>query len=163
MKITTTGGRLAAASLSVCLILLASAAPSSAINQVASGDVGGGMTCSNCGANHQVNTTTGNASGGSASNNSDGTGSTFDITYGVPNDGQLYSGQMMTQVVLVDGSVVVQTWPISDYANGNQGAYATGWNNASIPIGGSASISISETAPNGATFTAGFRVNNFGK
>jgi len=75
----------------------------------------------------------------------------------------MYSGELMTQVINADGSVSIQAWPISDYANGNQGAYATGWNNASIPLGGSASISLSETAPNGATFTAGFKVNNYGK
>jgi hypothetical protein len=163
MKVMTSGGRFAAASLSVCLTLLASAAPSYAINQVATGDVNGGVMCGNCSPNHQVNTTTGTASDGSASNNSGGNGSNFDITYGVPNDGQMYSGELMTQVVNADGSVSIQTWPISDYANGNQGAYATGWNNASIPVGGSASISLNETAPNGATFTAGFKVNNFGK
>lgn len=100
---------------------------------------------------------------GSANNNSNGSGSNFDLTYGVPDDGQMYSGQLMTQVVNADGSVTVQTWPISDYGNGNQGAYAAGWNNASIPVGGSASRSINETAPNGSSFTAGFRVDRFGR
>lgn len=162
MKVTV-GGRFAAASLSVCLTLLASAAPSYAVNQVVPNDAGGRLTCANCGANQQVNTPTGTATGGSASNNPDGSGSSFDVNYTVPSDGQQYSGQLMTQVVNADGSVSVQTWPISDYANGNQSAYATAWNNATIPLGGSASISISETAPNGASFTAGFKVDNFGK
>lgn len=118
MKVTV-GGRLAAASLSVCLTFLASAAPSYAVNPVAPNDAGGGVTCANCRPNQQVNTTTGTATGGSASNNPDGSGSSLDINYGVPNDGQMYSGQLMTQVVNADGSVSIQTWPISDFANGS--------------------------------------------
>ncbi len=118
MKFVTIGGRFAVASLSVCLTVLLSTAPSYAINQVIAANPDGGITCVNCGTNRQ-----------------------------------------MTQVVNADGSVTVQTWPISDFANGNQGAYATGWNNASIPVGGSASISINQTAPNGSSFTAGFRVD----
>jgi hypothetical protein len=164
MSLLHAGGRFSAASVSICLAMLVSASPSYAINQVTgAGGGGGGGICASCGQNqHQSNTTTGSASSGSADNNPDGSGSSFDLTYGVPNDGQMYSGQIMTQVVNADGSVTVQTFPVSDYANGNQGAYATAWNNASIPVGGSASISIFETAPNGATFSAGFKVSNFG-
>ncbi len=163
MNVLNAGGRFAAVSVSICLSLLASTSPASAINRV-TGAGGGGGICANCGQNQsQTSTTAGTASGGSATNNSGGSGSTFDLSYGVPNDGQTYSGQMMTQVVLPDGSVSVQTWPISDYAGGSSNGYATGWNNAAIPVGGSASISISETAPNGATFTAGFAVTNFGQ
>jgi hypothetical protein len=163
MKLIRIGGRLAAASVSVCLTLLASVAPSYAINQGATGDVNGGVMCGNCSPNHQVNTTTGTAGNGSANNNPDGSGSNLDVTYGVPNDGQMYSGELMTQVVNADGSVSIQTWPISDYGNGVQTAYAQGYNNAAIPLGGSASISLSETAPNGATFSASYKVDNFGK
>jgi hypothetical protein len=165
MNVFNAGGRFAAASVSLCLLLLASASPSSAINRVTgAGGGGGGGICANCGQNQsQTSTTAGTASGGTATNNPGGSGSTFDINYGVPNDGQTYSGQLMTEVTLPDGSVSVQTWPISDYAGGSSNGYATGWNNATIPIGGSASISISETAPNGATFTAGFTVTNFGQ
>ena len=141
MKVTI-GGRLAAASLSVCLSLLASAAPSYAVFQVLPGDSGGGMTCMNC---HQVNSISGTATAGSATNNSEGAGSSFDIHYDVPIDGQTYSGQVMTQVVNADGSVSVQTFPISDIGS-STGQYATGYNLAQIPLGGSASISISETA-----------------
>lgn len=78
MKVITIGGRFAAASLSLCLTMLASVAPSYAINQVATGDVNGGVMCGNCSPSHQVNTTTGSASDGSASNNSASNGSNFD-------------------------------------------------------------------------------------
>lgn len=74
------------------------------------------------------------------------TGSSFDIHYGVPNDGRQYSGQVMTQVVNGDGSVSVQTWPIRHYGGPDQSGYATGWNYVTIPLGGAASISITETA-----------------
>jgi hypothetical protein len=156
MKITM-GSRMMAASLSVCLMLLAAAAPGFAFQQPIGEDPGGGITCVNCGAN--TVTKTGTATDGSASNGSNQ--SDFTLTYGVPNDGRQYSGQLMTQVVNADGSVTVNTWPISDFGDGNSAGFAWAYNDSRIPIGGSASISIFETAPNGATFSAGWRVQNF--
>lgn len=163
MEVTKIGARFAAASLSVCLAVFAATAVNAA-TPVTTADEGGGVHCANCGPQpHQTDTDTGGSTGGSASNNPDGSGSSFDMTYGnLPDDGQTYTGSMMTQVVLPDGSVSVQTWPISWTAVGGSG-YATGWNNASIPLGGSASISINASAPNGASYSAGHLVNNFGK
>ncbi|HEV2642575.1 MAG TPA: hypothetical protein VGT98_07710 [Candidatus Elarobacter sp.] len=62
MKVITIGGPLAAASLSVCLAVLFSTAPSYAINRVIPANPDGGITCANCGTNQQINTNTGNAS-----------------------------------------------------------------------------------------------------
>ena len=74
----------------------------------------------------------------------------------------MYSGNLMTEVVNPDGSVSVQTWPTTWTSAGGTG-FATAWNNASIPVGGSGSISITATAGNGSTFSAGWVVKNFAK
>jgi hypothetical protein len=158
---TIDGGRLAAA-LVVLSLSLAAAAPALAVTPVQTGDPGGGMTCVNCGPQHQSEQTSGSATGGSASNNPDGSGSQFDLSYDLPDDGQVYSGTLMTEVVNPDGSVSVQTWPTTWTSVGGSG-YATAWNNAAIPIGGSGSISISATAGNGSSFNAGWVVKNFRK
>lgn len=161
MQAINAGGRFTAASLSVCLALLASASPTLAINQVtAAGQDGNGM-CVSCGQN-QTHTTSGSATGGSASNNSGGSGSTFDLNYVLPSDGQPYYGTLMTQVVLSDGNVSVQTWPANGWGTGEAG-FASAWNNASIPLGGSASITLNMTGGDGTPYVAGFRVDNFGK
>lgn len=161
MRETIHGGRLAAA-LVILSLTLATAAPAFAITPVQTADPGGGVTCVNCGPQQQSEQTSGSATGGSASNNSDGSGSSFDLSYDLPDDGQVYSGSLMTQVVNPDGSVSVQTWSTTWTSIGGTG-YAAAWNNAPIPIGGSASISISANAGNGSTFTAGWVVRNFGK
>ncbi len=161
MQAINAGGRFAVASLSICLVLLATASPTYAINQVTIVNPDGGGMCVSCGQN-QTSTTTGTATSGTAGNNSDGSGSTYDMNYNIPNDGQYYSGQLMTQVVLANGTVSVQTWSFDQWGNGVAG-YATGWNSATIPLGGSASISISASTSSGTTFSAGFRVDNFGR
>lgn len=98
MKIMA-GGRLTAASLSVCLLVLAAVTPSLAYQPPAGHDPGGGTTCVSCEPN--TVTTSGSATDGSATANENGT--QFDISYTVPNDGQMYSGTLMTQVVNADG------------------------------------------------------------
>ena len=162
MRSFLAGGRLTAALVSVCVGVGASIAPASAIIPVQTGDPGGGTTCKSCETQHQTNQTAGSATGGSVTNNPDSSGSQWDMTYDLPNDGQQYSGYLMTQVELPDGTVSVQTFPTSWTSVGGSG-YATAWNNAAVPIGGTGSISISATAPSGATFSAGFVVHNYGQ
>lgn len=61
-----------------------------------------------------------------------------------------------------DGSVTVNTIPLSVFGNGQDG----GWgmtNSATIPIGGSGSISFNGTSASGKTFSAGWFVDNFGQ
>ena len=68
-------GRLATAVASLFLLLAASVGPAGAINQVAPADgETGRMICGNCGPNKT--TTTGTATGGSVTNNSNGTSNT---------------------------------------------------------------------------------------
>ncbi len=150
------GGRAAATLGLTCLLVGLFASSALAVQEVAPGDPGGGFT----GATHQTATTSGSATSGAAQNTD--SGSQFDMHYGVPSDGTQYSGQVMTQVINADGSVTVQTFPIGDFGNGTS-AYVTAWNDAQIPFGGSASISISESNGRGSSFSAGWVVKNFGR
>ena len=152
------GGRSVAVTLSLCLALLAATATSSSANYVEikdPGEVSGPIgPCQGC---NQA-TTSGSATGGSAQNTSNG--SQFDLSYTVPNDGTMYSGTLMTQVINADGSVTINSWPISSYGNGISG-FASAYNDAMIPIGGSGSINFSQTNSAGASFSAGYVIRNF--
>jgi hypothetical protein len=158
MNGTTIGSRFAVAALSLCLPLLVATATPSSANYVEIKDPGevGGPIGPSQGCNQA--TTTGSATGGSAQNTS--TGSQFDLSYAVPNDGTMYSGMLMTQVVNADGSVTINSWPISSYGNGNSG-FASAYNDSMIPIGGTGSISFSQTNSAGASFSAGYVIRNF--
>lgn len=161
MRVIKLGGRAAVASISLCLsifMLTITAAPSLAtfVVPVTPGDGGGPLgPCQGC--DVQLS---GTATGGNAENTQNG--SQFDLNYAVPGDGTMYSGTIMTQVVNADGTVTVNTFAISDFGNPNStGGFATAWNNSSIPLGGSASITINESNGNGKSFVAGYTVRNF--
>lgn len=161
MKFVNVGGsRVAAVSAALCLTLVGfNAAPSSA-NLVIPANPGTGTgalgPCQGC----NQEQTSGTAVSGSASNNPDGSGSQMDITYGTPNDGTMYSGTLMTQVVNDDGTVTVNTFPIADFGNGEYGG-ATAYNDSFIPTGGTASITINESNSEGRSFTAGWVIRNY--
>jgi hypothetical protein len=84
----------------------------------------------------------------------------MNISYGTPSDGTTYSGTIMILVVNADGTVTVNTFTISDVGNGQSG-YASAFNDAMIPTGGSASITINESNGAGGSFSAGWVVRNF--
>jgi hypothetical protein len=156
----TGGSRFAAASVSFCLLLLGfSTVPTRANIVIPVLPTNGGGPLGPCQGCNQSQTS-GTATGGSASNNSDGTGSQLDITYDTPSDNTMYSGTLMTQVVNPDGSVTVNIFPISDFANGSSG-YASAFNSSVIPLGGAASITVNESNASGASFSAGWTIRNF--
>jgi hypothetical protein len=90
-------GRLATALISLSLLLAVSSGAAVAINQVMPGDGdNGGMICANCGPPNRA-TTTGNATGGSVTNNGNGTQNTS-MSYAPPNDGTVYTGTVSITV-----------------------------------------------------------------
>jgi hypothetical protein len=160
MKATRIGGsRIAAVSVSLCLVLLALSTMPASANIVIPINGGGDTPLGPCQRCNQQQTS-GTATDGDASNNPDGSGSQFGINYDVPDDNTMYSGTVMTQVVNSDGTTTVNVFPISDYGSGASG-YATSYNSSAIPIGGTGSITISESNGNGQSFSAGWVIRNF--
>jgi hypothetical protein len=121
---------------------------------------GGGGCATNC-PQPQSSYVTGTATSGNASNQNNN--SNFQLNYGVPNDpNSTYSGTYMIQIVDTNNNASVYTGYISDVGNSGSGYFSYG-GLPTIPIGGSASITINESAPNGNSFQAGYVVNNFGQ
>ncbi len=154
----TLRGRLATVTASLCLSLAVSIAPVDAINQVAPGDGDtGSMICANCGPPNQA-TTTGNASGGSVTDNGNGTQNTS-MAYAPPNDGSVYSGTVSITVNDANGkNLYSYNGSITDQGNGV--TMYTGLDNIHIPAGANIFISVREG--NWVTsFTASWHLTNY--
>jgi hypothetical protein len=154
-------GRSAAGIVSLCLVLILSASLAEAVppQQISPGDIGGGTLCKSCGPNVNVQQKSGTATGGYANQNSNGS-TNVGMGYATPNDGTAYSGTASIIVTDIDGNLVTNfTSSISDYGNGVQ--MFTGLDGTHVPIGGSISIRVSEGNWNGASFSAGWDLQNF--
>lgn len=148
--------RFAVALVSFCLAMGVSIA--SAAQPVAPGDPGGGWMGGGHG-NANTTTTSGNATGGSVSQNSDGT-SSANMTYNTPNDGSSYSGNYTVTSYDQNGNQVARaSSTLSDTGNGGQ--MVVGYGAMNVPVGGSVLIRLYESDGQGNTFSAGFRLTNF--
>jgi hypothetical protein len=133
-------GRLATAMVSLSLLLAVNVATADAINQVMPGD-NGGMICANCGPPNRA-TTTGNATGGTVTNNGNGTQNTS-MSYVPPNDGTVYTGTVSITVNDANGNNLYSyTGTITDQGNGV--TMYTGLDGIYIPPGANIFISVSE-------------------
>jgi hypothetical protein len=161
----STRNRVAVVLLSLCLAFgssAASAAPSRiampAIIPVAPADPGGGWTV---GGHGSSNTTTksGNATGGGAQQNVDGT-TNVSMSYVTPNDGASYAGTLTITVYDSSGNAgITITEGTSDIGNGVSSII--GWDQLNVPIGGSFLINLSESNGHGSWFGASFRLTNY--
>jgi hypothetical protein len=134
------------------------AGPAFAVTQVTTGDPGGSMLCYNCGANNRTQKS-GNATDGYIEDNGDGTQDAM-MGYTTPSDGSEYSGTISVVVSDADGNLVNNsTQNVSDFGNGT--IMYEGQQGLNIPIGGSVSISVSETNSSGRGFTAGWSLRNY--
>jgi hypothetical protein len=148
--------RVTAALVSLCLAFSASMA--SASQPVLPGDPGGGWMGGGHGTPNQTSKD-GNATGGSVSQNSDGSSSAT-MNYTTPNDGSNYSGTYTATSYDADGNQVAQvTSSVSDTGNGGQ--MLVGYDAMNVPIGGAVLIRLNESNGHGGWFTAGFRMSNF--
>lgn len=149
-------GRIAAALVSLCLALGASVA--SASQPVLPGDSGGGWLVGGHGTPNQKSKD-GNATGGSVSQNSNGSSSAT-MTYTTPNDGSNWSGSYTVTAYDADGNQVAQAMStVTDTGNGVQ--MLVGYDEMNVPVGGSVLIRLNESNGRGGWFTAGFRLINF--
>ena len=110
--------RLATAVASLGLLAQLSTGPATASLPVTgAGGGGGGGICANCGSTAKPNTqtTTGNATGGSATQNGNGS-SNISMTYALPNDGGAYSGTSEVIVKDASGNTIYDfTGTVSDF------------------------------------------------
>jgi hypothetical protein len=160
MTIASVSARFAAALASLCLIVPAVIAPAGAtyVTPVIP-DPGGG--CQVCGQNQNQNqqTTSGNATGGYATDAGNGY-SDVGMNYTTPNNGSAYSGNISIVVQDSNGNVLYNyQGSISDVGNG--GTMSTGLNGVYVPNGGSVSIYLSQTNSGGQSFQAGWGIRNF--
>lgn len=157
MQTTLLRGHLQVALVSVFLIA-SIGVPASAVTQVQTADPGGNLLCYNCGNTNRTQKS-GTAVSGWVDPNTDGTANTG-MGYVVPNDGTEYSGQMSVVVTADDGSLVGNyTNDVADFGDGS--ILYEGLDGIYIPIGGSVSISITESNATGRSFSAGWALRNY--
>jgi hypothetical protein len=157
MQTSFRGGRLPAAVVSICLVGSA-ALPARAIDMVLTGDPGGSMTCYNCGANNRTQKS-GSAVSGYADGNDDGTANAG-MGYTTPNDGTTYSGTLSIVTTASDGTLLSNfTGGLTDVGMGT--IVFAGYDGVSLPVGGSVSVSVSESNGLGGSFNASWSLRNF--
>jgi hypothetical protein len=151
-------GRLATAAASLCLLLAVSAGPASAVLPDDYINDGQGI-CTNCQPN--VKTKTGNATGGSVSDNGDGSANAT-MTYSVPNDGDVYTGTSQVIVKDANGNTILDlTGTVWNSGDGTPGI--TGLNGIYVPIGGNVYINVIEHGSINSTrsFSGSFHLQNY--
>src|SRR6202011_1336516 len=148
-------GLLATAVASLCLMAQISLGPASAANPAATGNEDGSMMCGNCKPAPNTVTTTGTATGGSVTQNPDGSANAL-MVYNTPNDGDTYSGT--SQVIIKDGNGNTITNVMGSVYNvGDGGQQLTGLSNIYIPVGANVYINVKEmNASNTKSFSGSY-------
>jgi uncharacterized protein (DUF2147 family) len=130
------------------------------VNQVVTNNEDGSMTCANCKPPQNTTTTTGSATGGTITQNGDGSQNAA-MNYTTPNDGGVYSGTSEVIVKDANGNTLYDLKG-AVYNFGDGLSWTTGITNVYIPVGASVYINVQETnSTNTKAFSGSWHLKNW--